>query len=157
MTPADRALLRTPLCDLLGCDLPILLAGMGGVSRWELAAAVAGAGGYPTLGMVRESPDLIAAEVRALQAATDRPFAVNLIPAATDPALLEAQVARCLDLGVGAFSGVLYTPLYGRFSDAGHPGYVWYVLAAHTLLGLLALAIFQKVAGTMEERQEEAA
>ena len=104
MTPADRALLRTPLCDLLGCDLPILLAGMGGVSRWELAAAVAGAGGYPTLGMVRESPDLIAAEVRALQAATDRPFAVNLIPAATDPALLEAQVAHCLDLGVGAFS-----------------------------------------------------
>ncbi|MCB1007791.1 MAG: MFS transporter [Acidobacteria bacterium] len=62
-----------------------------------------------------------------------------------------------LAVGVGAFSGVLYTPLYGRFSDAGHPGYVWYVLAAHTLLGLLALAIFQKVAGTMEERQEEAA
>lgn len=62
-----------------------------------------------------------------------------------------------LAVGVGAFSGVIYTPLYGRFSDAGHPGYVWYVLAAHTLLGLLALAIFQKVAGTMEERQEEAA
>lgn len=97
-------MLRTPLCDLLGCDVPILLAGMGGVARWELAAAVTEAGGYAALGMVREAPDLIEREVRALRAATQRPFAVNLIPAATDPDLLDAQIARCLDLGVGAFS-----------------------------------------------------
>ncbi|MCB1504985.1 MAG: nitronate monooxygenase [Hyphomicrobiaceae bacterium] len=84
--------------------MPILLAGMGGVSRWELAAAVAKAGGYATLGMVREDPDFIESEVIALRAATDRPFAVNLIPAATDSGLLDAQISRCLDLGVGAFS-----------------------------------------------------
>lgn len=96
--------LRTPLCDLLGCRVPILLAGMGGVSHWELAAAVAKAGGYPMLGMVREDPDLIEAEVTALRAATDRPFAVNIIPAATRPDLLDAQMRRCLDLGVGAFT-----------------------------------------------------
>ncbi len=96
--------LRTPLCELLGCDVPILLAGMGGVSRWELAAAVANAGGYGMLGMVREHPDLIAQEVTALRAATDRPFAVNLIPAATEPALLDAQISRCLALGVPTFS-----------------------------------------------------
>lgn len=98
------ALLRTPLCDLLGCDVPILLAGMGGVARWELAAAVARAGGYPTLGMVREAPDVIEVEVTALRRVTDRPFAVNLIPAATDPDLLRVQIDRCLALGVGAFS-----------------------------------------------------
>lgn len=96
--------IRTPLCDLLGCEVPILLAGMGGVARWELAAAVANAGGYPALGMVRESPELISSEVTALRAATDRPFAVNLIPAATDPALLDTQIKRCLELGVTAFS-----------------------------------------------------
>lgn len=96
--------LRTPLCDLLGCDLPVLLAGMGGVSRWELAAAVVNAGGFGMLGMVREDPELIASEVTALRAATDRPFAVNLIPAATEPALLDAQITRCLDLGVTGFS-----------------------------------------------------
>ena len=96
--------LRTPVCDLLGCDVPVLLAGMGGVSRWELAAAVANAGGYGMLGMVREDPGLIEREVRALKAATERPFAVNLIQAATEPALLDAQIARCLDLGVPAFS-----------------------------------------------------
>lgn len=96
--------LRTPLCELLGCEVPILLAGMGGVARWELAAAVANAGGFAMLGMVRESPDLIETEVRALRAATNRPFAVNVIPSATDPALLDRQISRCLDLGVRAFT-----------------------------------------------------
>ncbi|WP_103258594.1 NAD(P)H-dependent flavin oxidoreductase [Tabrizicola aquatica] len=96
--------LRTPLCDLLGCEVPILLAGMGGVARWELAAAVANAGGFAMLGMVRESPELIETEVRALRAASNRPFAVNVIPSATDPALLDRQLSRCLDLGVRAFT-----------------------------------------------------
>jgi nitronate monooxygenase len=104
MTDLRKTPLHTPLCDLLGCEAPVLLAGMGGVSRWELAAAVANAGGYGMLGMVREDPALIAAEVTALRDATDRPFAVNLIPAATEPGLLDAQIACCLDLGVPAFS-----------------------------------------------------
>jgi len=103
MTDLRKTPLHTPLCDLLGCEAPVLLAGMGGVSRWELAAAVANAGGYGMLGMVRESPDLITREVTALQAATGRPFAVNLIPAATEPRLLDAQISCCLYLGVSAF------------------------------------------------------
>lgn len=94
--------LHTPVCTLLGCDLPILLAGMGGVARSELVAAVAQAGGYGILGMVRETPQLIAQEIAAVRARTDRPFAVNLIPAATDPALLDAELGTCLDLGVPA-------------------------------------------------------
>ncbi len=87
--------LRTPVCDLLGCDNPILLAGMGGVARSELVAAVTNAGGYGILGMVRESPDLIAQEIDAVRARTTKPFAVNLIPAATDPALLDAELNAC--------------------------------------------------------------
>ncbi len=94
--------LRTPVCTLLGCDLPILLAGMGGVARSELAVAVAKAGGYGILGMVRESPELIAQSIAEVRAQTDRPFAVNLIPAATDAALLDAELGTCLDLGVPA-------------------------------------------------------
>ena len=96
--------LRTPLCDLLGCEVPVLLAGMGGVARWELAAAVAKAGGFPMLGMVRESPDLIETEIAAYRAATDKPFAVNVIPSATEPGLLDRQISLCLDLGVRAFT-----------------------------------------------------
>ena len=88
--------LHTPLCDLLGCRYPILQAGMGGVARSELVAAVTEAGGYGFLGMVRETPDLIAREIDAVRARTDGPFGVNLIPAATDPDLLEAELSVCL-------------------------------------------------------------
>jgi NAD(P)H-dependent flavin oxidoreductase YrpB (nitropropane dioxygenase family) len=44
-----RPVLRTPLCDLLGIEYPILLAGMGagsgGSALAELVAAVSEAGG----------------------------------------------------------------------------------------------------------------
>ena len=94
--------LHTPICDLLGCDVPILSAGMGGVARSELVAAVSDAGGFGILGMVREPPDLIAQEIDAVRDRTNRPFAVNLIPAATDPALLDAELGVCIDRAVPA-------------------------------------------------------
>jgi len=94
--------LHTPLCDLLGCDVPVMLAGMGGVARSELVAAVGEAGGYGILGMVRESPELIAGEIDAVRARTNRPFAVNLIPAATNPVLLDAEIGVCIDRAVPA-------------------------------------------------------
>ena len=92
--------LHTPVCDLLGCDYPIVLAGMGGVSRSELVIAVTRAGGFGILGMVRETPALIRAEVEKVRAATTRDFGVNLIPAATKPDLLEAEIASVLELHV---------------------------------------------------------
>jgi nitronate monooxygenase len=88
--------LHTPICELLGCRYPILQAGMGGVARSELVAAVTEAGGYGFLGMVRESPDLIAREIDSVRARTGGFFGVNLIPAATDPDLLEAELSVCL-------------------------------------------------------------
>ncbi len=93
-------LARTPLCDLLGCQYPIVLAGMGGVARSELVAAVSQAGGFGFLGMVREPLVLIEREVAAVRAAGHARFGVNLIPAGTDPALLASQVDLCIDLQV---------------------------------------------------------
>jgi POT family proton-dependent oligopeptide transporter len=54
----------------------------------------------------------------------------------------------------GALSGVTYTSLSGYFNDAGHPDYVWYTLAAHTLLAILVLMLFTKLAGEIKEREE---
>ena len=81
-----QAALHTPLCTLLGCRLPLVLAGMGGVARSELVSAVGEAGGFGFLGMVREPVSLIRAEVDAVRRRSARPFGVNLIPAATDAA-----------------------------------------------------------------------
>lgn len=53
-----------------------------------------------------------------------------------------------------AFSGVTYTSLYGYFEGGGNPEYVWFVLGAHTLLGIGALQLFTRLAGEFEEREE---
>ncbi len=95
-----RAPLKTQVCRLLGCDYPIASAGMGGVARSELVAAVAAAGGYGLLGMVRESPELIRREIAAIRDRTDRNFGVNLIPFGTNPALLDEELAACFEAKV---------------------------------------------------------
>ncbi len=103
VTPQPLSLpqaLRTPLLQTLGCSLPIMLAGMGGVARYQLAGAVCQAGGFGALGMVREPVERIRAEVTALRQITDAPFAVNLIPASTDATLLAQQIQTCLTLQV---------------------------------------------------------
>ena len=87
---------------LLRCDLPIILAGMGGVARSELVAAVTAAGGFGFLGMVRESPGLIRREVEALRRTGHTNFGVNIIPAATDRALLDLQIETIVELEVPA-------------------------------------------------------
>jgi nitronate monooxygenase len=116
-----RASLHTQVCEILGCDYPIVLAGMGGVARSELALAVTQAGGFGFLGMVRESPELIRREVQAMRRGTAKAFGVNIIPAATEPALLEAQIITCIDLQVPvmALFWDLRTDLVQRLRDAG--------------------------------------
>jgi nitronate monooxygenase len=80
--------LRTPLCDLLGIRLPILLAGMaGGPGTPEVVAAVTGAGGlgvFGATGMTRASLERAMAHVREL--APDLPFGVNVQLAPPTPA-----------------------------------------------------------------------
>ena len=56
-----------------------------------------------------------------------------------------------LAIGVGAFSGLIYTPLYGMFSDRGTPEFVWYVLAAHTLIGMIVIFFYTKTLGEFKE------
>ena len=92
--------LHTPICDLLGCEHPVVLAGMGGVARSELVIAVTEAGGFGFLGMVREPPALIRAEAARIRERTSRDFGVNVIPAGTDPALLDAQIVACIEAKV---------------------------------------------------------
>jgi len=87
-----RAALHTPLVDLLGCDWPVLCAGMGGVSRSALTVAVSRAGGLGCLGMVRESPAFVREQIYEVRTHTALPFAVNIIPAATEDELLSGQV-----------------------------------------------------------------
>ena len=74
-------MLRTPLCDLLGVEHPILLAGMGGVSYSAVAAAVSEAGGFGCLGAAGMNHEEMTREIRAVKARTTRHFGVDLLTA----------------------------------------------------------------------------
>jgi NAD(P)H-dependent flavin oxidoreductase YrpB (nitropropane dioxygenase family) len=49
-------MLRTPLCDLLGISVPIVLAPFGPWDQVDLAAAVCGSGALGSLGTAIRSP-----------------------------------------------------------------------------------------------------
>ena len=51
--------MKTRLTELLNIEHPIMLAGMGGVSYGQLAAAVSNAGGYGCLGASTMSSEVL--------------------------------------------------------------------------------------------------
>ena len=101
--------LHTPLCDLLGVKHPIMLAGMGGVSYAELAAAVSNAGGYGVLGMAGRTPEFIRDEMRKVKSLTDKPFGVDLL--AASPESLTASVEIIIEEGASSFVAGLGVPM----------------------------------------------
>ncbi|EEQ33335.1 hypothetical protein McanMca71_001330 [Microsporum canis] len=73
--------IRTPLCELLGIQHPILLAGMARTSGGPLAAAVSSAGGLGTIGGLGYSPaqlDEMLVELKSHLKSPDLPFGVDL-------------------------------------------------------------------------------
>jgi nitronate monooxygenase len=69
--------LRTPLCDLLGIEYPIVQSGMGGVAGPDLVAEVSRAGGLGVVAALHLTPDQLRDAIRRVRAATNRPFGVN--------------------------------------------------------------------------------
>jgi nitronate monooxygenase len=76
-------MLRTRFTEMFGLDHPVMSAPMALHSGGTLAAAVSAAGGLGSFGGVHpaKGPEWIQAEIAAIRAATDRPFAVGFITA----------------------------------------------------------------------------
>jgi enoyl-[acyl-carrier protein] reductase II len=66
-------------CGFLGCEVAILGGAMSWVSERNLVAAISNGGGFGVIASGSMSPDLLAAEIDATRARTERPFGVNLI------------------------------------------------------------------------------
>ena len=71
---------RTPVCDVLGIDVPIVQGPLGGPwqQQMELAAAVSGAGGLGSVPTSLRAAGRVRQDVRRLRELTDQPFAVNM-------------------------------------------------------------------------------
>ncbi len=65
--------------DFLGCEHAILGGAMTWVSERNLVSAISNAGGFGVVACGGMTPDLLAAEIDATRAMTDKPFGVNLI------------------------------------------------------------------------------
>jgi NAD(P)H-dependent flavin oxidoreductase YrpB (nitropropane dioxygenase family) len=76
--------IRSPFCELTGCQVPIVQTGMGWVATPPLVAAVSEAGAFGILAGATLSLEELRVSIEAVQAATDQPFGVNLRADAPD-------------------------------------------------------------------------
>ena len=113
----DPGVLRTPLCGLLGIDVPIVGAPFGPWEQVELAAAVSNAGGLGSVGTALRTVPELEAQWARLRELTDRPFAVNHTIRPFNEEAFEATLAA----GPAAISFHLGVPgdLVARAHDAG--------------------------------------
>jgi enoyl-[acyl-carrier protein] reductase II len=100
--------MQTRLTEILDIEHPVMLAGMGGVSYHQLAAAVSEAGGFGCLGASTMGDETMVEEIAAVRSLTDRPFGVDLLTAA--PQDMPAKVQAIIDGGATVFVAGLGVP-----------------------------------------------
>lgn len=103
-------MLRTPVCDLLDIEVPIMQAAIWPATSPELVAAVSEAGGLGSIGSVFESAESVQRQIARVREMTQRPFAVNHVVPLLDEeafeATLEAKPA-VVSLALGDPAGLL--------------------------------------------------
>jgi NAD(P)H-dependent flavin oxidoreductase YrpB (nitropropane dioxygenase family) len=111
--------LYTPLCDLLGIEVPVVQTAMGWVATPELVAATCRAGGIGFLAGATMSPVEVEHAITAVEtAAPGRSFGVNFLmeqPGAEDI----ARIVVDRGIRVVSYSRAPRADLIGRFKDAG--------------------------------------
>jgi NAD(P)H-dependent flavin oxidoreductase YrpB (nitropropane dioxygenase family) len=112
--------MRSSLCDLLGIEVPIVLAPFGPWDEVELAAAVCEAGALGSVGTAVRSVDELEQQWQRLRDATDRPFAINHTGRPFNP----EAFAATLEFGPAAISFHMGLPAES-IAAAHERGIVW--------------------------------
>ena len=123
-------MLRTPFCDLLGIQYPIMQAGMGPFgSSAALAAAVSNAGALGSLGGALRTAEDLRGGIRKVQQLTGRPFAVNF----TQPWLQghPESFDIALEMGAPVISLALGDP--ARLPERAHAAGALFIQQVHTV------------------------
>ena len=96
------ASLRTPLCDLLKIDTPIVQAPIGPATTPTMTAAVSNAGGLGMLAFLRRDADDVHRLISETHELTDRPFGGNFILRGLEGT--DDRLDACLESGVDVAS-----------------------------------------------------
>mgnify|MGYP006287476149 CR=1 FL=1 len=112
------ARLRTPLCDLLGIDYPIIQTGMGWVAGPRLTSATSNAGGLGILASATMDFTQTRESIASIKAKTSKPFGVNMRADAAD---IDDRISLLIDEGVkvASFAQAPKRELIGRLKDNG--------------------------------------
>jgi nitronate monooxygenase/enoyl-[acyl-carrier protein] reductase II len=86
--------LATPVCAVLGIEIPIVQAGMATYTSAELVAAVSNAGGLGVIGALGRNRDDLRDEIRRVRALTNKPFGVNHVVCLIDDECVELTLAQ---------------------------------------------------------------
>src|SRR6202140_3741839 len=84
--------LQTPVCDLLGIQIPIFQAGMSTYTTPELVAAVSNAGGLGIIGGLSRDADELGEEILKVRQLTSLPFGVNHVISQLDPDAIDVTI-----------------------------------------------------------------
>jgi len=109
--------LHTPVCDLLGIEIPIFQGGMATYTSAELVAAVSNAGGLGIIGALGRNRDDLRDEIRRVRNLTSKPFGVNHVVCRIDDACVELTLAQRVP--VISLSWGRAAELTARAHDAG--------------------------------------
>src|SRR5688500_5694850 len=85
------------ITKLFGIEYPIIQAGMIWASGWRLASAVSNAGGLGLIGSGSMYPDILREHIQKCQAATKKPFGINIPLLYPD---IDKQMAIVVEEGV---------------------------------------------------------
>ena len=76
--------LKTPFCEKLGVDFPVIQTGMGWVSTAKLTAATSSAGAIGFLATATQTFEEMKQSVKEIKEITDKPFGINVRTDSTD-------------------------------------------------------------------------
>jgi nitronate monooxygenase/enoyl-[acyl-carrier protein] reductase II len=86
-------MLKTPLCEILGIDVPIILAPMGTATSAEFAATVSNEGGLGGIGSLFRTTAAVKRDIDVMKTLTNKPFAVNHVPQTLDAEVFRHSLA----------------------------------------------------------------
>ena len=99
---------KTPLCKLLGCETPVLLAGMGKFAGADLVAEVSKAGGYGVFGsaiaVANEEPEKLEELIRGIgKQCEGKPFGVDVLVHGAEGGVMKQLIEVFANGGAGCF------------------------------------------------------
>ena len=87
-------MLETPFTRLVGCTVPLQLAGMGSILSPELTAAVSEAGGLGQITFAGWPVEIADQRLERIRELTSRPFGVNVLSPYLDMEVLDLAASR---------------------------------------------------------------